>query len=541
MNRYLTNEKGSMLPLALVFLVVFTLMGYGLINLGAVDAIEVLQVDRSAQAFWLAEAGLARAMYHLRMDFVNGGLDWSDGSINGISYTPNFTDFTDFDFSGETASGSSLGNGSYQVQLQNIAAREIWIRSTGIIAAGSAKEVRRIIQVRVGVENRNIWNNAIFAEDASQSSQNLINGNVTIAGSVHILGTNYLPTDVALDMTGGARILNNYEPVDTELLNVIPDCPQVWYNGETVDSLSAQVKVQHGNIFIDSSASGIGEPDVPGNQYKETVDAVYQNDGYTGSQGENEVFSDNGPYSPYIGDEHYVRFPSLQDPYYFGGTTYATYLDFLQANSLMITDAAQLAELADIKYDSNFDYSDANGRIAMDGDGHLTIDGIVYIGDGTENDGYGADMTISRAIETIVIGTDPETGLPITQDITRDITYTGNAAILTTGSVKIDCDFYSEGAESYPDNIIGIMTPHNVHFGDSSQIDVAGVFYAEEKISAVKQTEVAGAWVSNCFDMGKNVPAIYQVWAIIDHLPFGLIGSNPHWVCAPTSWEEIPS
>lgn len=534
MRKYLTNEKGSMLAMALIFLLIFTLMGFGLINLSAVDAIEVVHVDRSIQAFWVAEAGLSRALYSLRMDFVND-LDPSlaDGDINGLSCGPDNNDFYTIPYP-----TNSVGNGTYVVEMKNFAGsdKEAWVKSTGTVDGTS-----RTIQVYLGVENKNIWNNAIFAGEVSDSSQNLINGNVTIAGSVHILGTSYGPGDVALDMSGGATIINNYEPVDPVLLDIMPDCPQVWFNGETVDSLSAQVKVQSGTILIDSSAAGIGDVDVPGNQYKETVDAVYQNDGYTGSHGASEVFSDNGPDTPYFGEEHYVPFPSLDDPY----LGYDSHYDFLMDNGLVITDPDQLAKLADITPNpadpasASFDYSSAKGRISFDGIGHLTIDGIVYIGTGSENDGDGAHLTISRVTENIVAGTDPDTGLDIIQKIVYDVTYSGSAAILVTGNATIDADFYTQGTGSYPDNIIGLMTPHNIHFGNNAQIDVAGVFYAEEKISAVKQTEVAGAWVSNYFDMGKNVPSIYQVWAIADHLPFGLIGSNPHWVCAPSAWQEI--
>ncbi|MFC1708752.1 hypothetical protein ACFL2J_01645 [Candidatus Omnitrophota bacterium] len=546
MRKYLTNEKGSMLAMSMIFLTIFTLMGYGLINLSAIDAIEVVTTDRSMQAFWVAEAGLSRALYSLRMDFVSDSTapSLADGDINGFNCGPDNSDFYIIPYP-----TNSVGNGTYVVEMKNVSGsdKEAWVKSTGTVGGTS-----RTVQVYLGVENRNIWNNAIFARGASESSQNLINGNVTIAGSVHILGERsdgifYLPTEVALDMSGGARIINNYEPVDPELLNIMPPCPKVTVieNGTEVelDSLSAQVKVQHGNIFIDSSASGIGEADVPGNQYKETVDAVYQNDGYTGSQGENEVFSDNGPFTPYDFKSHYVPFPSLEDPY----MGYPSHYAFLQDNGLVITDSDQLAELADITHTSNFDYDNGKGRISMDGNGHLTIDGIVYIGNGAENDGDGAHLTISTATEVVPVidpiteepVVDPITGEPVTQNVILDITYSGSAAILVTGNVQIDGDFFTEGTDSYPDNIIGLMTPHNIHFGDSSQIDVAGVFYAEESISAEKQTEVAGAWVSNSFDMGKNVPSIYQVWAIMDHLPFGLIGSNPHYTVAPSSWEEI--
>jgi hypothetical protein len=52
------NEKGMILGMALIFMIISVLMGYGLINLSAVDAIEVIKAVQITQAFWTAEAGL---------------------------------------------------------------------------------------------------------------------------------------------------------------------------------------------------------------------------------------------------------------------------------------------------------------------------------------------------------------------------------------------------------------------------------------------------------------------------------------------------
>ncbi|OGX08760.1 MAG: hypothetical protein A2Z88_00830 [Omnitrophica WOR_2 bacterium GWA2_47_8] len=67
-----------------------------------------------------------------------------------------------------------------------------------------------------------------------------------------------------------------------------------------------------------------------------------------------------------------------------------------------------------------------------------------------------------------------------------------------------------------------------------------GLFYAETSIVAQKQTDVLGSFVSNYFDMGSNVPSIFQVPDTINHLPPGMIGQDgAGWYISIVSWEKI--
>ena len=54
-----------------------------------------------------------------------------------------------------------------------------------------------------------------------------------------------------------------------------------------------------------------------------------------------------------------------------------------------------------------------------------------------------------------------------------------------------------------------------------------GAFYAQGRLTSMKQTVVTGTFVSNYFDMGINVPEIYQVPTMADNLPLGMIGMYP--------------
>ena len=52
------NKTGTILGLTLVYMIVFTLLGYGLLTLASFDKLEASRAIERSQAFWIAEAGL---------------------------------------------------------------------------------------------------------------------------------------------------------------------------------------------------------------------------------------------------------------------------------------------------------------------------------------------------------------------------------------------------------------------------------------------------------------------------------------------------
>ncbi len=161
--------------------------------------------------------------------------------------------------------------------------------------------VRRVEVITENV-NVNVWQNAIFA--GSGQIGNVINGNVSIHGSVHILGNNLLPGNpaiVVMDLSGTALIHNNYKGIPIALQRIVPPPPTTLFDGETVQTLYAKLRVKKGLVGLSGNAE-IGEPNNPGDPYKETMDGVYVNDGWTGNQVipnggrgiPKNVYSDNG-------------------------------------------------------------------------------------------------------------------------------------------------------------------------------------------------------------------------------------------------------
>jgi len=100
-------------------------------------------------------------------------------------------------------------------------------------------------------------------------------------------------------------------------------------------------------------------------------------------------------------------------------------------------------------------------------------------------------------------------------------------------------------ATQFPDpDVIGFVAKNNMGLstgpGDA-QLMMTGAFYAGTQVTSTKQNQIAGTFVCNYFDMGTNVPKIYQVPSLVEHLPRGLIGADPVWVVTgfnQKSWQN---
>jgi hypothetical protein len=492
-QHFLFNEKGSLFLIAYMVIFVLLLAGAALVVVSFNDSFVAERQKRTTQAFYIAQAGINRALADLNTDYQNS-TDWTDGDINGLAAGPNTASFYALPYASTT-----INNGSYAVTLRNVTGTtgHMWVRSTG-----SVGDATYTIQAYAKMISLSPWNNAIFA--GSGAAGMAINGNVSIHGSVHILGNGLQATDMAMDLGGGSMVSNNYSGLASILSNKMPTLPTVTFGGETVSSLDAVLRVKKGLVGLTGSAV-VGNANVTGNSDKETVDGIYSTNGF--STGTASAYSDNGYSNTYdMGDS--ISFPSLGAPY----GAYATYQDYLRANALVISDATNLAKMANITPTSNFSISDANGSISFDGSGNMTISGIVYV------DGGDINMNI--------------------QGSNKIINYTGTGSLFATGNVGIDVNLYTTGNGSFPTNILAVMTPQTIDFNAAS-IDVMGLFYGETQIKVQKQTTIVGSLVTNYFDLGTNVPSIYYVPDVINNLPSGLIGSTSGWQLQVVSWQDI--
>ena len=418
-----------------------------------------------------------------------------------------------------------------------------------------AREDSTVRKVEVVIEGTdvNVWRNAIFAGEGQAGG--LINGNVSIHGSVHLLGDSLLPGGeaiTALDLGGTSLIHNNYEGCPAELLARVPALPTRFFDGETVDTLNAKLRTKNGFVGL-SGTSEIGEPHALANDFKETMDACYVNDGWTGTavidDGDRgdpiSVYSDNGWDALYdLGDR--VSVPFLQDDWRdpvdghteWDGSRSQNYTHEHYFDEVLVGDPSDPTDgiyEGDLIIEANQDfYYNATRPGDPDPANRQPDDDYILFDESTNVMEINGQITINGDLVITRGGGNDKT-----------IHYTGRAALLVHGNVVLETDLLTVNADgttqnSFPaNNVIGIMAEQDMAVGRLSQLMLMGAFYAQGSIVSSKQTITMGTFVANYFDMGINVPDIYQVPTLADNLPLGMVGAYPIVFMAQMSWREL--
>ncbi|MBA7495633.1 hypothetical protein ES702_06222 [subsurface metagenome] len=497
----LSNQKGMALLTTLIFVFILVTLAVALLIMTGNDTkLSALQRD-STKAFYIAEAGIEKTLYILKNDYESDQ-DWNTG------------------ITGHTSEPGDFDGGTYTVTLTIIDSNNVTIKSKGVVYNKST----RYVQVDATVESLSIWDNAIFA--GAGASGRVINGNVDIRGSVHLLGEEGGEAiDIEVEIGGTGGFGNNYDGMDPDLRSRITDPPTTELNEETgeegLETLHAELRVKHGDVNL-SGAATVGDPDIYGNSYKETFDGVYINGDFGGNKGADNVYSDNGTEQPYDFGEGTFEFPTLDDDYINPDDGTSTpgysYKNHYDENGLLITESVIDSTVND------FTYSDGKGNSIdwkkdIAGKGKLTISGIIVI-----NGNFS-------------IGNKQEDPLGYIYE------YAGTGTIVSKVDIFIHGDILAEGIASFPEhNILGLIAYNDLNFatGDGdSQLKMMGAFYAEQKITSYKQNQIAGTFVSNYFDMGTNVPSIYQVPDLVNNIPPGMPGAKITYSIHTSNWHEV--
>lgn len=379
--------------------------------------------------------------------------------------------------------------------------------NSGTVEAATQK-VRS--DLRVTVRRLTVWDNAIFG-GAGQGG-NAINGNVQVRGSVHVIGE---PGDV-IDSSGTAFIINNYSNLLADYGAEgakLPSLPTIMYNGESVQTLDAEVRVKFGTIDLGGTATW-GAPDATLNGYKETLDGFYNDATLNVNSGSAGVYADEE--SGY--DAAGMTFPTLDDPYYdvATATAYAQHRVFLNATAMTVP----VPEISDDV--AAFSYSDGLGN-SIDwspATATLQITGIVKIvGD--------LDLAVKN----------------------HPVNYAGTGTIFSTGDIRIHDNVLPTGdyldTSSSPVHNLGLIADADMELAagpGESAIKVMAALYAEGLTTIEKQSNVAGAVVAQGFDLGNQVPSVWQVPKLATHLPPGMPGSGPLLFVsgvAVTNWYHV--
>ena len=526
------SESGVILLIVIILMLALTITGLAFLNAGVLENRLVRTEILKNQAFWLAEAGLERALWNLKEDFENGSEDWTDGWINGmeVESAPLPGDQGHWwRLSMLTPTLENVGENS--VWLQYVFTEDeppepkkdaIYVRSTGTVENRS-----KTLVVRATLEKFSPWYGAIFAGTGAGAGT-VINGNALIHGSVLILGDELEPDALAMDTTGTAGIRNNYEGMRPELVPRVPGSP------ETVNSLGAKLRVKVGIVGLSGTAT-VGEPDDPDDPFnpddpfdiKKQMDGVYigttpEYDRYGGNKGAENVYSDNGKENMYNLPDS-IRFPSLTtgpDPY----------LEYLRDHSLQITLPENKISSETLTFEPIENYDDVTkltNSIAWDQSaGILTVKGIVYVIAESLQLGESKEMIEYKGTGTLVVGNE----------------YGSSAGDIVIHSHLLAHGTYiDEGEDGFPHHALGLVANRiELATPGDAQLMMTGAFYAEDEIVSTQQNAIAGTFVSNIFDMGTNVPRIYEVPELVDNLPPGLPGAEDIYLRVTTDeWDEL--
>lgn len=474
MIKRLGKDDGSALLIALLIMLMLTLIFAAAVTTSVTDIDIAKNQKERTLAFYTAEAGLQYAIGVLRTNFNELNNDTLESWINA---------------------NPAIGDGNFSVGVSGTSPFKT-LTSNGLNRDGEA-----IVQVTVKRKKSpvNIWDNIIFAGTGQMGG--VINGNVNLHGSVHILGDDLNDGDVAMEMSGAGNVHNNYSGITAALSSRLPPLDTTTFNGEIVSTLDAELRVKKGRVDI-SGTSNAGFPDVSGGSppIKETLDGTYVSDGYGGNQGESNVYSDNGASEGYdVGDA--INMPDLlNDPYTDPntGVTYPTYMNYLQSNALVISGNLTLKPGQTLASISN-----GFGSISMDASGNLQVSGIVFVT---------GDITIAS-------GQGLMNHTPVIFD--------GKGTMVSQGDISLNTHVLSNG--TFPtDDVLGFIAADDINIGTGqgdAHLNIMGAFFAADQITNQKQNQLAGAMVSNYFQV-NNVPDMFHVPSIVDNLPPGMPGSE---------------
>ena len=434
-----------------------------------------------------------------------------------------------------------------------------------IHAAAKYRGTVRQVESVYRATNVNVWQNAVFAGDGLAGG--VIKGNVSIYGSVHILGTNLMEGGVALedaiDLSGTSLIRNNYETLPDYLRVRVPALPTIDVDGTSAETLDAKLRVKHGLVGMTGN-SQIGEAYSSGSPVKQFLDGTYVTDGWSGKKSTpdggrgipSDVYSDNGWSALYdLGDK--VTFPLLSDPWRFPDTaakaprpgtavpyTHEEYFtEVLLASPVNPTDGVHTGDInLDLTAKDAF-YWNATTNVRLTGAAALAATPAAN-NDYLKFDPAAATLRMNGQIRI-------NGALSFLGQGNKDtLNYSGRCAFLVTDNININVNLLScnngtptNSAGSFPvNNCLGLMTKKDMILGagsGASQLDIMGAFYAQNKITSQKQTDVVGTFVSSYFDMTNQVPNIYQVPELANSLPLGMIGNYPITTLIRVSWREL--
>lgn len=285
-----------------------------------------------------------------------------------------------------------------------------------------------------------------------------------------------------------------------------------------METLGAEVRVKNGLVGLSGSASFGNSGVVNGGSVKSNIDGSYVSAGYTGNQGASSVYSDNGTGNGYDLGSLGITYPLISgigaDKYMdSSGVIWATQENFLDARSLNVPVATVTSATTSFTYGPDA-YGNKVTFVKAGNKGvppaTLTLKGIIKVPAAFQ---LGSKDTIK---------TD------------------GNGTIYCPGTMKIDGNLLPVDGKIFPTTTrIGLIAKQDLLLATgngSAQLSLAGAFYAQGQVKSAKQNQIMGTLVGSYYDLGTNVPSIYQVPTLAKNLPPGMPGDKPYITLKLQSW-----
>ncbi len=558
MTRARGNNEGMALLVAAIFLILIGMLATWVTARVMDNSRHVDKYVDYHGAFEGMEAGLAEAAAELdggggdgvvginpAYNWVNGYPAWDNAAVAALQMTtqPEVQYFA-YSLNWATDGIDNNGDGAIDTGAEQNGYYSTY--SFARVVRGGTETARRMGERVVQEVNVNVWRNAIFA--GSGQAGNLINGNVAIHGSVHLLGDDLAAGDMAiasLDMGGTSLIHNNYTGLTADLAGRVPALPTTYVNGELVSTLNATLRVKNGMVGL-SGNSEIGAVNVAGNGTKELMDGIYVSDGWTGTTVDangdpTSVYSDNG------WDNGYDLADTLSFP------TYAN--DGSQDHlAYYLTTSGSATSGLNYVYNGNLTIKPSGGNFYWDATTNTTVvnqalgsNGMPTVAQLDPNHFY---IWFDDATDTMRVNG----RIPVNGNINliagngagnRLINYLGKGSLLAYSAVATGGDVTISASlktTNFPaTNLLGVQAQDMMSIGTDAQMEMMGGFYAQTGVSVNKQTTIVGTIAGDYFDMGTNVPSIYYVPELANQWTenMRMIGAGSVLVLFPLSWREL--
>lgn len=608
------DQSGMALVIALVMLLALTVLGISAITSSTIE-LQIASNERfAAEALALADSGIEVLLLDLLYDYETDG-KWSNSGLWTLSsgvedaacpacpltnifasdYPPLDSEWGDpYDAANLTGSiGNSVdpygvqvvkgpdGNpmGRYRMLLLRKSGKtnEIYARSYAEHKTGSKK----ILEIHLELEKIDAWRNAVFSGAGSASAS--IEGNIKIAGSMHILGTG---DTNPWTISGSTAVVNGYKGLADDWVDRINfDAIEIveYLDGDPVYSLESVFRDKNMPISIEGSGNigelgGTGSLDpgyemYGGKLFKSTMDAVYSNKQILG---DDKIFADEVqmPDGYDLGDK--LQMPTFSDSYTNPNDPsdkYDTYEDYINENSTTIpssllgpnclidstvdafsvglynASAVCIDPKGCLKWEPNAQFGDlpGGGTVAK---GRLTISGRVKYDD-TNEFGPGTKCTMPADNKGYVIGDAGNNNY---------VTYRGKGLIYSAASLHVKGNLVTDNSDDAfgnptkfaKDHLLGLLTKSNVHVGtDTTNGTVMVGIFAAGFIATEKDTSIIGSAVSNSFCLNgtddvtlgcKNsagTGSIYYVNDLPDAiLELGMLKSRTVYTFKTYEWTE---